>query len=343
MFRSARLKLTAWYSLIILVISLSFSLVIFQVWISEVERFDRLQRLRLERRYVRPYDYISPSIPLLPQASYGDDDLVEEIKNRLFLHLLTVNGSVVLLSGILGYLLAGKTLSPIQSMVEDQHRFITDASHELKTPLTSLKIAYEVYLRDRNRTVKTADVLATESIQEVNRLQLLSESLLQLSYHSHRPQPITFQEVKIVDVLTSVQKKLQSQAQSKHIAITLEGKQTLVRANEEGLFQVFFIILDNAIKYSNPQTTIRIRIKRSKAFVHIEFHDQGIGIAESAIPQIFRRFYRADPSRSAQRNAGYGLGLAIARSIVHKHHGQIAVKSKLGKGSTFTVILPQIN
>lgn len=341
MFRSARIKLTAWYSLIILVISLSFTLVIFQVWISEVERFDRLQRLRLERQYVRPYDYISPSIPLIPQASYWDEDLVDEIKDRLFLHLVAVNGSVVILSGILGYLLAGKTLSPIQAMVEDQHRFISDASHELKTPLTSLKTAYEVYLRDRKRTLLSADILAKESIQEVNRLQLLSESLLQLSLYAQNSHPLKVDEFDIFRLLHDVQKKLDSQAELKNIRIELVGKQTILRANREGMFQVFFIILDNAIKYSKPHTTITIRLKQTTTALLIEFHDQGIGIEASALPLIFRRFYRADPSRSFQGGSGYGLGLAIAKSIIRKHHGQILVKSRLGKGSTFTVSLPQ--
>lgn len=341
MFRSARIKLTAWYSLIILVISLSFTLVIFQVWISEVERFDRLQRLRLERQYVRPYDYISPSIPLIPQASYWDEDLVDEIKDRLFLHLVAVNGSVVILSGILGYLLAGKTLSPIQAMVEDQHRFISDASHELKTPLTSLKTAYEVYLRDRKRTLLSADILAKESIQEVNRLQLLSESLLQLSLYAQNSHQLKVDEFDIFRLLHDVQKKLDSQAELKNIRIELVGKQTILRANREGMFQVFFIILDNAIKYSKPHTTITIRLTQTTTALLIEFHDQGIGIEASALPLIFRRFYRADPSRSFQGGSGYGLGLAIAKSIIRKHHGQILVKSRLGKGSTFTVSLPQ--
>lgn len=341
MFKSARVKLTAWYLLIIFVISVSFSVVIFQVLVSEVERFDRLQRLRMERRYVRPYDYITPSIPLLPQASYWDEDLVEETKTRLFIHLLAVNGSVVVLSGILGYILAGKTLSPIQSMVEDQHRFISDASHELKTPLTSLKIAFEVYLRDRHRTRSTADHLVKESIHEVNRLAMLSESLLQLSFYSHTPLPLPLQTVDLLELLTAVRHKLHSQAQEKQITIHLDGKKTTLRANQEGLFQVFFIMLDNAIKYSDPKTRITIKIRQTKTAVSIAFQDQGMGIEESAIPFIFRRFYRVDASRTSQGNAGYGLGLPIARSIVRKHHGQITVQSIVGKGSTFTVVLPQ--
>ncbi|MBP9700367.1 HAMP domain-containing histidine kinase [Candidatus Woesebacteria bacterium] len=340
MFQNARIKLTAWYLIIIFVISVSFSLVIFQVLVSEVERFDRLQRLRLERRYIRPYDYLTPSIPLLPQASYWDEDLVEEIKARLILHLLAVNGLVVALSGILGYLLAGKTLSPIQSMVEDQHRFISDASHELKTPLTSLKIAFEVFLRDSQRTLTAADLLVNDSIQEVNRLALLSESLLQLSLYSHTPLPLTLEDVELVALLSAVQQKLHSQAVMKKITIKLDGKRTTLRANEEGLFRVFFIILDNAIKYSSPTAIITIKIRQTKSTIKVDFQDQGIGIAPSQIPLIFRRFYRADPSRTSQESSGYGLGLPIARSIIAKHHGQIVVKSTLGKGSTFTVVVP---
>jgi len=128
MFKSARIKLTAWYLLIIMFISISFSFVIYRGLMSEVHRFSRMQRSRF----------------------FVDEDLITEIQRRAIFGLGTINTIIFITSGALGYFLAGKTLSPIQEMVEEQNRFISDASHEFRTPLTALKSSFEVNLRDKN-------------------------------------------------------------------------------------------------------------------------------------------------------------------------------------------------
>ena len=163
MYKTARIKLTAWYLLIIVMVSLSFSTIIYRSYSDEVERFERTQRLRFAIRFERP------------------TDLLEDSKHRVLMTLIYINGLIFVTSAGLGYFLAGRTLKPIEEMVEEQNRFIADASHELKTPLTSLKTAFEVYLRDKNGTLPDAKMIITESITEVNKLQFLSESLLKLA------------------------------------------------------------------------------------------------------------------------------------------------------------------
>ncbi|TAL64214.1 MAG: hypothetical protein EPN88_11370, partial [Bacteroidetes bacterium] len=167
MFHSARLKLTAWYLLFIMFISLFFTVVIYRVLTGELERFARIQRFRMERHlYTDEYVPLPSNLPPIIEL-----ELIEETKKRLMVVLAGINGGILILFGVLGYFLAGRTLRPIQEMVDEQNQFISDASHELRTPLTSLKSSMEVYLRDRHPTMREAKSLMNEGIDEVNKLQ----------------------------------------------------------------------------------------------------------------------------------------------------------------------------
>src|SRR5258705_3067713 len=156
MFNKARLKLTFSYLLIIMVISVSFSAVIFKAASSEVERFDRIQRSRI----ILHFGY--------PPIVIEDPSLVQETERRIILSLVVINLAILIFSGITGYVLAGLTLRPIKEMIDEQNRFISDASHEIRTPLTSLKTALEVYLRGKEHGVNESKTLAKESLLEVN-------------------------------------------------------------------------------------------------------------------------------------------------------------------------------
>src|SRR3989338_803664 len=148
-FHYARLKLTAWYLLIIMALSTLFSLVIYNALTAEVDRFERAQRFFIERRLQEG------SLPLPPPTdgrrlfpfNNGEPinpELLAETKQRILLTLILANAGILIVSGGLGYFLAGRTLRPIKDMMDEQNRFITDASHELKTPLTSLRTELEV-------------------------------------------------------------------------------------------------------------------------------------------------------------------------------------------------------
>lgn len=172
MFRSARLKLTAWYLLIIMLISVSFSIGIYNVQIRELERFRRVQPIRAED--------LTPN-GIRSRVFVIDQTLIDEAEDNLQFTLIIINVGILILAGYSGYFLAGRTLTPIREMVDEQNRFITDASHELRTPITSLRSEIEVTLRDKNLNLKEARELLKSNLEEVNNLQYLSDNLIKLS------------------------------------------------------------------------------------------------------------------------------------------------------------------
>lgn len=333
MFQSARLKLTTWYLCIIMLISIVFSVALYNLSTREIQRIIR----RVE--FVRQQEHeISLQLPLnLPNVT----DL-EESEQRLALTLVLINGIILIISGGAGYFLAGKTLRPIQKMVDEQNRFITDASHELRTPLTALRSEIEVNLRDENLTLDNAKNLLASNLEEVESLQDLSDNLLQLAQFQKPNGTIPFDKIDLSGVIDDAIKKVNPLAKKKSIQIKKLGNNYSVKGDKQSLTQLLVILLDNAIKYSNQKKVITVRTKSPDHSALIEITDQGIGIDKKDLDHIFDRFYRADTSRSKQKSAGYGLGLSIAKKIVDAHKGYIGVKSDRDKGTTFTIQLAKI-
>ncbi|CAN5308473.1 hypothetical protein BH10PAT1_BH10PAT1_6150 [soil metagenome] len=329
MFNGARLKLTAWYLLIIMVISISFSAVIFKASASEVERFDRIQRSRIIVRLG------------IPPTPIQDPALIEETEQRIITTLVLINVGILVISGITGYVLAGITLTPIKEMVDEQNRFISDASHEINTPLTSLKTAMEVYLRSKKQTIDESKILVKESINEVNKLQALSQSLLQLAQYEKPNGHTKFEKISLKEIIENTIKKIEPLAKQKEIKIEIKIENIKIIGNIYGLTDLFVILLDNAVKYSPKNSKIEIKTTKIKDQVSISIKDNGIGISETDIPHVFDRFYRADEGRFKKGSGGYGLGLSIAKKIIDTHHGNIHVESVLNKGTTFTITLPR--
>ncbi len=292
MFNSARLKLTAWYLLVIMAVSIAFSGMIFQIQVAEWQR--------IERRF--------------------HFEVVSEATERLTIFLIIINGGILITAGGLGYVLAGRTLKPIKEMVDDQNRFIGDASHELRTPLTAIKSALEVNLTDKK--------LLKDCLEQVDKLQSLTEGLLQLSKDNPK-----FESVKLAMVIEDAIKVVGPKAKPKNITIKSIGVSSSVKGDKNSLTDLVTILLDNAVKYSPKKSTVTVETDKSG----FSISDQGIGIEQKDLPHIFDRFYRADSARTKSDGGGYGLGLSIAKKIVDANHGSIKVESKLDSGTTFSV------
>lgn len=333
MFKKARIKLTVWYLLIIMSISTCFSLTIHKFLSREVERFERMQRNRIIQKMFTPPPLRSPDIKV-------DIELLKETKMRITTTLILLNGTILILAGTLGYFLAGKTLKPIQEMVDEQNRFISDASHELKTPLTSLKTAMEVNLRDKNLTLNNAKALMRESLIEIDRLQSLSEELLKLAQYEKPNGNLKFSTVNLAVIIKEAINKIKPLADIKEIEIINKGKRIEVQGNKYGLIDLIVILLDNAVKYSPQKNKVVIAVEKSETAVAVSIKDNGVGISKHDIPHIFDRFYRSDSTRSKSKTEGYGLGLSIAKKIADIHSAKILVESRLNKGTKFTIKFP---
>jgi two-component system sensor histidine kinase CiaH len=329
-FRSARIKLTAWYLAIIMSISLAFSAFIYVSVTTELQnRFDIIER----RLQLRSFGFIPPP----GQVEIFFEDL-EASRSRLFLILFYTNAAIFTFSAIAGYFLAGKTLSPIEKAMEEQKRFVADASHEFKTPLTSLQTSIEVALRDKKLSLGEAKEILKDSIGDIQNLTSLSNYLLGLARFQNNS--LTKTSVNVKDIIKRVGKQITPIAKSKEVSLIVKSESISIKADEDSLEKLVRILLDNAFKYTPMKGRVWLTCEKVKRNLVIEIKDNGIGISKSDLPHIFERFYRADLSRSKEQIPGFGLGLSVAKEIVNMYKGSILVESKLGRGSTFIVKLP---
>jgi len=340
MFRSARLKLTAWYLLIIMVISFSFSLVIYRIVTREIDRVERMQRTRIELRFPRRLEDEPPFGADRPRFFWLDPELIAETKQRLIFNLALSNLAILGASTLAGYFLAGRTLEPIENSLEEQKRFIADASHELRTPLTALKTSMEVSLKDQKMSLTQAKNLIKDNLQQINGLQSLSNKLLSLARYQSNGHSLDFNKINLGQLIDKVVKKISPLAKEKGIELGVKSLNQPLNANEESLEEMLLILLDNAVKYTPKGGKVTVETEINKKWLILKVKDTGIGIAKEDLPHLFDRFYRADQSRTKEKVAGFGLGLSLAKKIMEIHRGRIEVASTLGKGSTFTLKLP---
>ena len=312
-------------------ISISFSAFIYRIVSYEFQRrVDEIER-RLE---LRRFGFLPP--PGETQLFIAD---VKEAQAKVLYVLIYTNAVILIFSSAAGYFLAGMTLRPIEEAMDEQKRFVADASHELKTPLTSLQTSIEVALRDKEITLKEALFTLSDSLSDIKNMTNLTSDLLSLTKYQQNGREF-FGKVNLQDVIQSSIKKVSPLAKKKKIGIKIISKDSEIRGNKEGLEKLITILLDNAVKYTPEKGGIEVNSRKTGKYVTISVSDTGCGITKKDMPMIFERFYRSDISRSKIDASGFGLGLSIAKSIVDIHKGSITVESQLGKGSTFIVKLP---
>jgi signal transduction histidine kinase len=325
---AATFRLAASYLAIIMVLSIAFSVVFYRT----------------------SSDAIGRQIP--PKSVYGEGfrgviggdtfntfftQRISEGRSELVGRLILLNVLTLFLGAIISYYLARASLEPIEEAMEAQSRFSSDASHELRTPLTAIRARNEVALRKPKLSTAEARQVIQSNLDEVIKLEVLSEGLLRLAREDGKP--IKKMPVGLDEVVSDAINKVIEPAQAKHISIHETVPKISIMADASSLAQAIKILLDNAIKYSPPKTTIKIsaRVKGKQAFLDVK--DQGQGIKAADLPHVFDRFYRADHARTKKGENGYGLGLSIAQKIIDQQGGEITVKSAVDKGSTFTIKL----
>jgi signal transduction histidine kinase len=230
-------------------------------------------------------------------------------------------------------------LARLDAAVTTLSQFAGDASHELRTPLAVIRTTAELALR-RERTPEAYRAALQQVASESERMTQLIEDLLTLARSDAGAVDMPRAAVDVREVLAEVSGEMANLADAAGIRITtaLGDRPAIISANRQALHRLFMVLLDNALKYSHAGGDVILSVTREDGLISVSVEDFGEGIGEADLPHIFKRFYQADPSRSA---GGHGLGLSLAQRIAQAHDAEIGVRSGLGKGSVFRVVFSE--
>ena len=231
-------------------------------------------------------------------------------------------------------------LDGIQQSMEAQKSFSSDVSHEIRSPLTSLRGSIEVALR-KKRTPEEYEEVLKSNLSDIVRLSRITDNLLFLARADNKILELRRQWLDIGHLVERIVEQLKYKALAAGVSIEgTYGENIEISGDVELLEQAFTNLLDNAIKYSHRGGKITVRAEEEEGHITATISDTGVGIPEADLPHIFDRFYRVNKAHS-RKLGGTGLGLAITQWIINAHSGKIGVKSIEGSGTDFFVVLPK--
>ncbi len=235
-----------------------------------------------------------------------------------------------------------KMLARLKTLDESRQQFVSNVSHELKTPITSIKVLADSLNMQEDVPVELYKEFMVDISKEIERENMIIEDLLSLVKLDKTTNSLNISETKINDMLEALLKQLSPIASVKSVELVLESfRPVLAEVDEMKLTLAFSNLIENAIKYNKEGGMVKVTLNADHKYFYVKVEDNGIGIPDEDQEKIFDRFYRVDKARSRE-SGGTGLGLAITQSIVFTHKGAIKVYSKLDEGTTFTVRIPLI-
>jgi two-component system phosphate regulon sensor histidine kinase PhoR len=231
-------------------------------------------------------------------------------------------------------------VSDVKRTDQIRRDFVANVSHELRTPLAGIKAVIETLAEGALDDHDVATDFLTRADSEVDRLIQLVEELLDLSRNESGEVPLQPRETDIERLVLDVAERLRPQAERKHINLDVDVQPTagIALVDAERIERALINLVQNAVKFTPEGGSVTMSAEGEHGEIILRVRDTGIGIAAAALPRIFERFYKADPSRAGR--AGSGIGLAIVKHAVEAHGGSVSVESELGAGTTFTVTLP---
>ena len=233
-----------------------------------------------------------------------------------------------------------KMLSRMKILDESRNEFVSNVSHELKTPLTSMKVLADSLVGQENVPVELYQEFMQDIAAEIDRESKIITDLLTLVKLDKKASNMNIELVNINELLDMILKRLHPIAAKRNIELILEGFRPVdAEIDETKLSLAISNLVENAIKYNKDEGWVRVSLNADHKYFYVTVTDSGLGIPEESIDHIFERFYRVDKSHSTEIE-GTGLGLAITRSAIMMHHGAIRVKSQVGEGTTFSVRIP---
>lgn len=246
-------------------------------------------------------------------------------------------------AGMVGFFLAERMLRPIRSAWQRQLEFVADASHELRTPLSVIQSNLGIVMEHTNESVTENLEWLNNAHGESRRLSKLVRDLLTLARSDSERMPIEREEVDLQDLILHIHELYETVADMRGILLRVDAPSShTILGDRDRLHQLLVILLDNAVKFTEPGGSIEISLKAQKYLVVISVTDTGLGIERENLRRVFDRFFTVDPARSREQSSnGTGLGLAIARWIVDAHGGKISIDSEgIGLGTVVRIELP---
>lgn len=241
-----------------------------------------------------------------------------------------------------GVVLVFHDISELKRLEQVRKDFVANVSHELMTPITSIKGFSETLLDGAMKNEEILEEFLKIILKESNRLKSLIKELLDLSKIEQVGFKLESQNVNLYTIIEEIIAMVKGKLDEKnlHLSLKASDEEIYMLGDYNRLKQIFLNLIDNAINYTPQNRDIFVSIEESQKQIIIQVADTGIGIQQEEIPRIFERFYRVDKARS-RNMGGTGLGLAIVKHLVEAHHGKISVQSEFGKGTIFTVIFPK--
>jgi two-component system sensor histidine kinase CiaH len=274
------------------------------------------------------------------QIVFLDITAQQKILTNLIYTFMAVGLLMLIILYFTSRFFAGRSIAPVREAFNKQKQFIADASHELKTPLTIINTNADVLLSNSDDTIRNQAKWLQYIKSETERMTRLTNDLLYLTEMDDSRTGMIYSKFNMSDAVENIILTMEAVIFEKHISFDYNIQPELtVLGNSEQIKQVVMILLDNAVKYTNPKGAVTISLKKQNNDVLLSVSNTGEGIAAEHLTRIFDRFYRTDNSR-ARKQGGYGLGLAIAKSIVDQHKGRIFARSVVGESTTFYVQLP---
>ena len=229
----------------------------------------------------------------------------------------------------------------LENLEHTRNEFVANASHELKTPMSTIKILVESLQHQKEIDPDITKELLGDVSSEIDRMSLLVNDLLSLvRLDEQKPTALLVSQVNLSAALMQVCDNLNPLTFERGIELDLSVSADITfNGDEFKLKRLFINLIDNAIKYSDDNSIVQVSLHTKSNQIVFKVQDYGVGIAEEDVPYIFDRFYRVDKMR-ARVTGGTGLGLSIVKSIILLHNGDIKIDSTLGKGTTITVVLP---
>ncbi len=233
-----------------------------------------------------------------------------------------------------------ETIEKLADIDSSRQEFVSNVSHELKTPITSMKVLADSLVQNEDADLKMYKDFMSDIVDEIDRESKIITDLLTLVKMDKKSAEINIEEININNLLEIILKRVTPIAEQRNIEITYESfREVVAEVDEVKLSLALSNIIENAVKYNIDNGWVKVTLNADHKFFYVKVADSGVGIPDDCKSQVFERFYRVDKARSRD-TGGTGLGLAITKNVITMHNGTIKLYSESGEGTTFTIKIP---